>query len=215
MKKILISLFVFLIEILCAVNAFAQNPFIDSVKIFPENPTREDTVRIALYVWTSSPGEVLYLNHQTTPGHIDIKGCYSLNSGSTVPEFYNDTLIIGKLHDTTYKIDFTAYWSWGSTCTYDDSNKRSLKLNVLPPTSIKPIVTTEWLNVYPNPAKNILNINSLMQIKNLCIYNIYGKPLKTLTLKQSNYDISFLPPGIYLLHIESDKGKYIKRFLKE
>jgi hypothetical protein len=73
----------------------------------------------------------------------------------------------------------------------------------------------EAIALSPNPVKNILNINSPIPIKKAVIYSILGTPLEVLAHQQSAWDISFLPPGIYFLYIDTEKGKYIERFMKE
>ncbi len=69
------------------------------------------------------------------------------------------------------------------------------------------------LEIYPNPVKNILTINSKEPINNVEIIDITGKLLKTnLRLSDKrNIDVSDLKPGIYFIKINKMKTfKFIK-----
>jgi hypothetical protein len=77
-----------------------------------------------------------------------------------------------------------------------------------------------WV-VYPNPAKDILNIESLdteAKISSIDITDIAGKQIKTLShedLSQTkNIDIADLQSGMYVLTINSEKGRIAKKFIK-
>jgi hypothetical protein len=198
-------------------NSNAQNPFIDSVKILTAHPTTEkDTVKVALYVWTSAPGKVLFLNHTVTPGVIYIRGCYSLQSGISVPEFYNDTVTIGTLPEGTYSVEFTAYWSAGPTSLYTDSNKRTMSLIVAPPVSINLRDFGNTIRLYPNPVQDILNLNlpTGTTLQKTEIHDMQGRLLRSYHGKEP-IDVADLPKGLYMLLVETDKGRAIKRFSKE
>ena len=74
------------------------------------------------------------------------------------------------------------------------------------------------LNVFPSPAENILTLQTENVIlTNITVLDVRGKlignysPQKT----QINLDVSTLPSGVYLLNIESEKGKEIRRFIKQ
>lgn len=59
------------------------------------------------------------------------------------------------------------------------------------------------INVYPNPSKGLLNINSIEDFK-LNIYNNLGQFIKTISGKantNNNYNVSDLPNGIYFLKV--------------
>jgi len=69
------------------------------------------------------------------------------------------------------------------------------------------------VSVYPNPAVNTLNINSVIPIKKIDFYNILGKQVFT-TSKTENISISELQSGIYLLKIYSESSTIVKRIVK-
>ena len=77
-------------------------------------------------------------------------------------------------------------------------------------------------NVYPNPATDKITIESLdanAEMKSLELYDITGKLIKsinyeTISLSQS-IDIADLQSGVYVLNIQTDKNRIIKKFIKQ
>jgi len=59
-------------------------------------------------------------------------------------------------------------------------------------------------NVYPNPANDVINIQTENLIKNVAIYNILGKLVYTNNVETVN--VSSLDAGIYLIKVETEKG---------
>lgn len=70
------------------------------------------------------------------------------------------------------------------------------------------------VKIYPNPVSNILNISSTnnTQLNNISIYNTIGK--KILSTKNTIIDISSLDKGIYILDINTSKGRIFKKIFK-
>jgi hypothetical protein len=91
------------------------------------------------------------------------------------------------------------------------------------------ITDVEYLNkkvitVYPNPAKGILTISGLAVITNdqivrLSISDDSGKTfmLKNLekNISSETIDISSFANGVYFIILQTDKGKIVKRFVKQ
>nr|WP_321221404.1 FG-GAP-like repeat-containing protein [uncultured Psychroserpens sp.] len=75
---------------------------------------------------------------------------------------------------------------------------------------------TDELVIYPNPAKNVLNINSL-ELNDSMIYTIFditGKRVLNSKLEKSSIDISKLAPGNYVLRIVSGTSIKSQKFIK-
>ncbi len=70
------------------------------------------------------------------------------------------------------------------------------------------------INIYPNPASNILNIDSKLNIDNVYIYNVSGQKMD-IELKNNKIDISKLAKGNYILKIISKEKKLSKQFIKK
>lgn len=65
--------------------------------------------------------------------------------------------------------------------------------------------------IFPNPASEVINIKSLSSIKTIEMVDMSGKLL--LSTNQSKIKIDGFQKGLYLLNIETDKGKITKRIV--
>ncbi|QAA82672.1 T9SS type A sorting domain-containing protein [Aequorivita sp. H23M31] len=68
--------------------------------------------------------------------------------------------------------------------------------------------------IYPNPSKGHFIINTNSDVDSVSIYDISGKQIKTFK-QQSEYDVTDLAKGLYLLKIQNNKGSQIEKFLVE
>ncbi|UZO80706.1 DUF5060 domain-containing protein [Aquimarina sp. ERC-38] len=71
------------------------------------------------------------------------------------------------------------------------------------------------INIYPNPAANVLTINNLKKSTKVSVYDLYGRKIfNDIAVDASNntIDISELPSSMYLLVFDNDQ---ILKFLKE
>jgi hypothetical protein len=78
--------------------------------------------------------------------------------------------------------------------------------------------TDKDFSLYPNPAKNILNINvsNALTMKLAQVYDFSGRLLMESTLKTPSLDIQSLSSGTYILLLRDENGKdYSKKFIKE
>lgn len=67
------------------------------------------------------------------------------------------------------------------------------------------------LSVYPNPAYDFFTLNTNQEVKQISIYNIIGKEVKTYVSNPDNqYDLSELKRGIYILRIFGKDDHLIK-----
>jgi Leucine-rich repeat (LRR) protein len=76
-----------------------------------------------------------------------------------------------------------------------------------------------YFTLYPNPAKNVLNIStkSTIEVHSLTIYNLLGQVVLAIPNAQNlnSVDVSSLKTGNYFLKITSDKGSATEKFMKE
>lgn len=79
--------------------------------------------------------------------------------------------------------------------------------------------STGYFNLYPNPAAEVLNIQSEEYIKkeSIKVYNTAGQLIKYLLNAEaiSSIDISNFVPGIYFISIQTEKGTYKSKFIKK
>lgn len=66
-------------------------------------------------------------------------------------------------------------------------------------------IDTRKISVYPNPAKDFININSTAKVNKVSVYNTDGKIL--LEDNSTKINLSKLQPGVYLMKIDFADGK--------
>lgn len=78
---------------------------------------------------------------------------------------------------------------------------------------------TQFINIYPNPTNDILNIEfeNDIKIEDIILYNFIGEKVGTYAIskEKSQIDLSQFSVGIYILQITTDKGDYRVKVLKE
>jgi len=78
-----------------------------------------------------------------------------------------------------------------------------------------PTVELTGFSLYPNPANNYVNIKgSIIDLKQIDIFNINGQLVKTVTSKLDQIDISNLESAIYLVKLYSDTGSKTMKLVK-
>ncbi|MCX6351734.1 MAG: T9SS type A sorting domain-containing protein [Bacteroidetes bacterium] len=78
---------------------------------------------------------------------------------------------------------------------------------------IENTVSVNQINIYPNPSKEILNINSSSKIISVLIFDMAGR--KVLSSNQSLINIENLPKGIYQLQVKTLEGRGVKKLVRE
>ncbi|WP_345988491.1 M60 family metallopeptidase [Chryseobacterium sp. Chry.R1] len=126
-------------------------------------------------------------------------------------------------------IDESSTWyhnfSTAESNIWENGNKNSrhyASIRCVRPTqsgTAKLISANEEAEVYPNPAKDVINIKlPAKQNGTVKIYNTWGnivKSMKTnLNSRTISFDVSTLLQGTYFIHIESETGTTISKFIK-
>ena len=70
------------------------------------------------------------------------------------------------------------------------------------------------VEIYPNPTNRFFTAKTEMSIEKLNIYNALGIVVKEFYEPKSQYDISGLSSGIYILEIKTEKGFVFTKLLK-
>lgn len=97
----------------------------------------------------------------------------------------------------------------GKTDVYAPSNQITLTSAV----SVKTIVKNN-IKVFPNPATDVLNIDSSEEVKNVSVLSLDGKLVSTTNGKQ--VDVSTLKAGVYIYEVTTVSGeKVINKFMKK
>lgn len=71
------------------------------------------------------------------------------------------------------------------------------------------------ISIYPNPAKNILMIQSNTRIDFIEVFDVVGRKIVEQKENLSFVNIEFLELGIYQLVLTSEEKKYSSKFIKE
>jgi chitodextrinase len=75
---------------------------------------------------------------------------------------------------------------------------------------------TENIKIYPNPVKEILNIEIPFENCDIKIYNTTGAMVKEIVLNgEKVIDVSDLSDGLYILSVEDEKGPITETFIKQ
>ena len=67
------------------------------------------------------------------------------------------------------------------------------------------------ISIYPNPATNYISVNKDENLKEIAIFNLVGRKLKTFEEieKDEHYDVSDLPNGMYLVQVIDNNKKIV------
>ncbi|MDD3079148.1 MAG: thiol protease/hemagglutinin PrtT [Paludibacter sp.] len=78
-------------------------------------------------------------------------------------------------------------------------------------------VTDNKLNIYPNPASDILNINTQQNMSKIKITDLSGRTLvyKNVSGTTTQVSVSTLNKGVYILNVETQNGNYTEKFIKK
>ena len=87
------------------------------------------------------------------------------------------------------------------------SKNSSTQLNI---TNIK----NTKINIYPNPANDVLIIESTFKIDKIKIIDINGACIK-IPISENKINLSSLPKGIYIVNIQTSKTIFTKKIIKE
>ena len=74
---------------------------------------------------------------------------------------------------------------------------------------------TASFNIYPNPVNDRLYIEAETEVKEVVVYDVYGRQQTTVNGQQtSSIDISNLNSGVYFIKVVTENGEAVKRIIK-
>lgn len=88
------------------------------------------------------------------------------------------------------------------------------------PLAVVPFEKDGWLKCYPNPVKDILQVELMSDVKlqSVNVYSMLGQLLQTAAdadfAQKMTIDVTALKSGTYFLEMVSDKGKTTRKFVK-
>lgn len=145
----------------------------------------------------------IYYVNQSTPDDTSFLNLSILNSDQF--NFGEGALNFKPLNDKLY---ITGYKVFHGNELYSTDFNFLLNENL-----INSEIKRNEILIYPNPAKNFVNILTNNEIiKNVEIFNIEGQSIKT--YRETNIvDIRYLNKGIYLLKITTEKNNYLRKII--
>lgn len=132
-------------------------PYIDTVEVLPTSPTATDVVKIATTVTTPNLGSFISSSHSVNGNVIEVEACY-MSGLLPATQTFHDTLTIGVLPAGNYTVNFTAFHSYDTICTYEDSTMTTLDFVVTGDPANLISLNEEVGKIYPNPNKGIFSI---------------------------------------------------------
>jgi hypothetical protein len=133
-------------------------------------------------------------------------------------------LVTPTINDSTFLIDATTlgFGVHTITCLVDNGvdticpGKTSVKVTVYSCASINEVSNKRsWIDVFPNPANDILFIQGLKNSTTVEINNIKGALVQSEKLLKDNIDIHTLAPGLYFIKLYTEQGSVVRKFVKE
>jgi len=156
----------------------------------------------SVYNWMYDDGDCCTWGHR----HAIVWDEYNNNSGSSSSEGF---VGVGHAYGTNYTGPFSQSWNY----------VEMVVMNVFDPcsswvtTGISTVNSSSVLNIYPNPATNNIQINTVYDIENIEIFDFTGKLVKN-TMK-TNIDISNLEKGIYIVKVRTNNNKESQKLIIE
>ena len=96
----------------------------------------------------------------------------------------------------------------GTTVSYNLSELRKAYFSELQSTEE---IENQQLTIYPNPAKNVLNIKNIADNQEVTIYSMNGAVImKTIVSGDAEINVSELRPGMYVVSAGNLVSKFIK-----
>jgi aminopeptidase N len=119
------------------------------------------------------------------------------------------------LNNTTNGQSFVVPVGFTITGVVFDPNKDIISRNSTAVLSINNFNYKNAINMYPNPASNILNIDlpTNMTLQKVSLYNALGQ--KSFETDQNKIDVSSLSTGMYIVNFETSEGTFHKNFIKK
>jgi hypothetical protein len=135
----------------------------------------------------------------------------TLRADGCMPHSQDDIMIEGE-GDTTMYIGFKAgIWATAWTVEFVVDNISLIESG----TTATPQFTNKEVALFPNPVRNLLEINSTELYSQARIINVVGNEMLKTTAFQNAIDVSSLKPGIYFIELKDSNHRLIvKRFSK-
>jgi hypothetical protein len=150
----------------------------------------------------------------TATGHPVLNGIIGMDdaslSGIPVLNFIQSEI------GTDITINTTGYSIVGTDKGNYSLTQPKLSADITAALGLNDVTLREVISLYPNPIKDVLYFKTNgITIKKISLFNVLGKSIKNIEIKNEKIDFSRINTGIYLLRITTDQGTLVKRVFKE
>jgi hypothetical protein len=175
--------------------------------IYTDTPTQDKSFNFKFSNWSGGAGETNAFEYSATNANI----LPSTNPGTWISIDIPITSFtaIGGSNNT----DFTQFVITSDLGTVYYDNLYLHKNTVLGTNDFE----SAKVKMYPNPASNVLNIESLSNIEKVAVYNVLGQQvlIKSPNSELVTLDVSTLQVGIYVVKTTIDGNVSSSKFIKE
>ncbi len=135
-------------------------------------------------------------------------------TGCLTPDAYNiyrDGNLIGTSTEPNFILNIGSYSFFVTAMYYFGESGPSNSITI---TGINKTVTNQ-IQLFPNPANDVLFIQSPLEIYYLELLNIQGSILFSENVRSKDFklDISNLKPGVYFLKLETDRELILRKVM--
>ena len=211
----------YLIVILFFVSNSLFSQYIEGLSA-TQNGTNQ--IKVNLKTYLPSEGHYITYTKNIEQSYITLKVCYYMGSfgGPAVVTHLSNDFYIDIPDNGNFTLNVNLYTSgFESTCDYSNLEDTAV-LNFTTPIMGTVFLKTidmekedQKINLFPNPTKDFLNINSNTKIDKIKIYDATGKIIFTFFDNSRKIDVSKLKNGVYFIEVLSDKKRYSEKFIVE
>lgn len=213
--------FTFQLLLLWTLNSIQAQNKIDSLVVYPSNPTVNDSIQvIAYYTFTSSSCPLDVKSFSQSGNTINASSLHCLGMLSTICNS-SDTFALNRMQSGNYsfKLSLSAGALTGPSvaCTPGIVPDDSTSINF----SVRPLLTTltklqaKAIQFYPNPVQDKLYFKQLAPKSTIRIANQLGQVvLKTTSISTQGLDVSKLEQGIYFIEVTTNQIRHQFNFIK-
>ncbi len=186
-----------------------------------QNGADQIKVHLKVYFPTSTSAYLSY-NTEINQNIITLNVCYykSQFGGDTAVAIYDNDFFIDIPNNSNYVLKVNQYTSWNEiTCNYnvlEDTATINFTTPIQGVISLKTsdlLTLDEKIKLFPNPAKNIVNIKLISSFNKIKIFDSSGKLILNIQNSENKIDVSKLTSGIYFIELLNDKGVQRKKLI--
>lgn len=176
-------------------------------------------IKTNLKVYLPTVGEFKNYQVNINQSTITLYACYFMTDFGAISNLEND-FFIDIPDNNNYTLIVKMYSSTDPiTCNYNNLEDTATLNFSTPINGTVSLATDETENngqniqLYPNPAKDVLNIKADFKIQNVNIYDASGRLFSVKLDSEGKLDVSSLETGTYFIEIFTDKKRVHKKFI--